>query len=207
MRWIECPYDALHAMWPNALLQHPAAAAVKHDKDGSYHSSLTIDATMEPNSSVPAFRGLRVRCAINMQHPIDSVFDSTSGGGGARILNKLKSLRVTSTASATLTPEYHGEGVDLLKKVVEVGPGGMIVVTSEIAARILGEKENLSEAITKAVRTEVSSSDSMRAAGKNLAASRGPQLVSLGIHEMSSDDDSGSAPVVGRMRPCTPHTT
>ena len=69
-------------MWPNALLQHPAAAAVKHDKDGSYHSSLTIDATMEPNSSVPAFRGLRVRCAINVQHPNDSVVDSTSGGGG-----------------------------------------------------------------------------------------------------------------------------
>ena len=204
----------MHAIWPNALLQHPAAMVVKDAKEGVHHSSLNIDSTMEPNmmNTVPAFRGLRVRCAINVQHPND-VYDTNSsagGGGGAGILRKLKSLRSTSTGGATLTPEYHGEGVEMLKKVVEVGPGGMIVVTSEIAARILGEKENLNEAITKAVQSDamdLGSGSGSGLASKTLPASRGSQLVSLGIHEMSGLDDSSSAPVVGRMITAPAHVS
>ena len=47
-------------------------------------------------------------------------------------------------------PEYRGEGVDLLKKVVEVGPGGMIVVTSDIAARIMAGPRSIAAAAAAA---------------------------------------------------------
>lgn len=181
-------------MWPNALLKHPTAANLKDGNDGFTHSSAHVDTADSAATLLPSFRGLRVRCAINVQHPDDGAYpEANSGAGaGAGLMRKLKSLRMASTGGATLTPEYHGDGVDLLKKVVEVGPGGMIVVTSEIAARILGEKENLNEAITKAVQSDVSGVQN--AAQRQVLAS--PQLVSLGIHELSGVDALGGVPMV-----------
>lgn len=182
-------------MWPNALLMHPQAAVLKDGNDGFTHSSAHVDTADSAALMMPSFRGLRVRCAVNVQHPDDAVFPEASfgAGAGAGFFRKLKSLRAASAGGATLTPEYHGEGVDLLKKVVEVGPGGMIVVTSEIAARVLGEKDNLNEAITKALQSDVSAVQNT--ARRQVLAS--PQLVSLGIHELSGVDALGDVPVVG----------